>query len=69
MDVKQSLALNFGNCRHLMPGLNTGRIVAREKARIRKGIVMSGRRPLIKGNFGVLRWSWVRACLRPVDAG
>ena len=33
-----------------------------------EGIVMSGRRSLIKGYFSKLRWSWVRSCLRPVDA-
>jgi putative transposase len=30
-----------------------------------EGAVMSGRRPLIKGYFLALRWSWVRSCLRP----
>ena len=30
----------------------------------RNGAVMSGRRPLIKGYFSALRWSWVRSCLR-----
>jgi hypothetical protein len=35
----------------------------------RVGIVMSGRRPLIKDSFAVLRWSWVRSCLRPGCAG
>jgi hypothetical protein len=29
---------------------------------------MSGRRPLIKGYFRAVRWSWVRSCLRPFDA-
>ena len=33
------------------------------------GGVMSGRRPLIKDSFAVLRWSWVRSCLRPGCAG
>jgi hypothetical protein len=33
------------------------------------GVVMSGRRPLIKDSFAVLRWSWVRSCLRPGCAG
>jgi len=32
----------------------------------REGLVMSGWRPLIKGYFSALRWSWVRSCLRPV---
>ena len=33
------------------------------------GIVMSGRRPLIKGHFGALRSSRVRSCLRPLAQG
>jgi hypothetical protein len=33
------------------------------------GIDMSGWRPLIKGYFAVTRLSWVRSCLRPIDAG
>jgi hypothetical protein len=44
-------------------------IIAKLRVSQPTGIVMSGRRPLIKGNFGVLRWSRVRSCLRPVDAG
>src|ERR1700677_1151564 len=31
------------------------------------GIVMSGRHPLIKGYLSVVRWSWVRSCLRPIE--
>ena len=34
-----------------------------------RGVVMSGRRPLIKDSFAVLRGSWVRSCLRPGCAG
>ena len=33
-----------------------------------RGFVLSGRRPLIKGYFSALRWSWVRSCLRPFFA-
>ena len=33
--------------------------------RVIPGPIMSGRRPLIKDSFAVLRWSWVRSCLRP----
>ncbi|CAH1658101.1 hypothetical protein CHELA17_40097 [Chelatococcus asaccharovorans] len=34
----------------------------------RYNIVMSGRHPLIKDFFSVMCFSWVRSCLRPVDA-
>ena len=34
----------------------------------RYSIVMSGRRPLIKGLFSAMGWSRVRSCLRPVVA-
>ncbi len=45
------------------------RLASKELSMRARGGVMSGRRPLIKDSFAVLRGSWVRSCLRPGCAG
>jgi IstB-like ATP binding protein len=66
---RQSRSINYRISGARFPVLKDLDAFVFEDTSVDEGIVMSGRRPLIKDSFAVLRGSWVRSCLRPGCAG